>query len=131
MKKITLLILAFALVGIAQAAKRPNIIIIMADDIGYSDVGCYGSEIETPTLDALAKKYKESDLVVWGITRSGKGKISQFVSANKLGFPVLVDSGKVSDIYSARLILPTVCILGPDLELLDYFQGGGKTTGRE
>lgn len=35
---------------------RPNIIIIMADDLGFSDLGCYGSEIETPNLDALAKE---------------------------------------------------------------------------
>lgn len=33
---------------------RPNIIVIMADDIGYSDIGCYGAEIETPNLDRLA-----------------------------------------------------------------------------
>jgi len=35
-------------------SKRPNIIIIMADDMGYSDIGCYGGEIETPNLDRLA-----------------------------------------------------------------------------
>jgi len=35
--------------------KQPNIILIMADDMGYSDIGCYGGEIETPNLDALAE----------------------------------------------------------------------------
>jgi arylsulfatase len=38
----------------AVSSKKPNIIIIVADDMGYSDLGCYGSEIQTPNLDALA-----------------------------------------------------------------------------
>lgn len=35
-------------------AEQPNIVIIVADDLGYSDIGCYGGEIETPHLDRLA-----------------------------------------------------------------------------
>ena len=38
----------------SEIKDRPNIVLIMADDMGYSDIGCYGSEIETPNLDKLA-----------------------------------------------------------------------------
>jgi arylsulfatase len=38
-----------------SAAARPNILIILADDMGYSDLGCFGGEMRTPNLDALAK----------------------------------------------------------------------------
>ncbi|MDZ8117042.1 arylsulfatase [Pontiella agarivorans] len=35
---------------------RPNVVLIMCDDMGFSDLGCYGSEIETPNIDALANE---------------------------------------------------------------------------
>ena len=49
----SLFLLAFATV--AAAADRPNILLIMVDDMGYSDIGCFGGEIDTPNLNRLAE----------------------------------------------------------------------------
>jgi tetratricopeptide (TPR) repeat protein len=80
------------------------------------------------SLDGLARKYRDADLTVWAITRSSKQKVIAFQDRTQTVFPVLLDSAGVSDMYDARRVLPTVCIVGPQLKMLDLFQGGGKTT---
>ena len=49
-----LLCMASLATSAGVTSKKPNIIVILADDMGFSDAGCYGSEIQTPNLDQLA-----------------------------------------------------------------------------
>lgn len=39
-----------------MAPKRPNFLVIVADDLGFSDVGCFGGEIRTPNIDKIAQE---------------------------------------------------------------------------
>jgi arylsulfatase A-like enzyme len=54
-----MLLLGFSLIALSWSAaeqSKPNIIFILVDDMGYSDLGCYGSEVQTPNLDQLAEQ---------------------------------------------------------------------------
>jgi arylsulfatase A-like enzyme len=52
---LTLLTTLALLISPCAAESRPNILLVMVDDMGYSDIGCYGGEVRTPTLDSLAE----------------------------------------------------------------------------
>ena len=53
---LSLFVLSVLLVSSIRGEERPNILVILTDDMGFSDLGCFGGEIETPNLDALASK---------------------------------------------------------------------------
>ncbi|WP_256199812.1 sulfatase-like hydrolase/transferase [Verrucomicrobium spinosum] len=55
--KTSLLTLLATVCSVAAAApsERPNVVVMLVDDMGWSDIGCYGGELKTPNLDALAK----------------------------------------------------------------------------
>jgi arylsulfatase len=56
MNRIACVVLVFAgaMVSFGVSADRPNVLLLMADDLGYSDLGCFGGEIQTPRIDRLA-----------------------------------------------------------------------------
>ncbi len=106
---------------LAQMKNRQMIILY------FFDVDSRPSQEGLLSLNHLSKQYK-GDLVVWAVSLSPKEKVSRFVTASNLDVTVLLDQSRVSDQYKARQILPTVAIIGPGLKILDFFQGGGKTT---
>lgn len=53
-RALVLFIVGYSFTGWSASEDRPNIIVILTDDMGYSDIGSYGSEIETPNIDSLA-----------------------------------------------------------------------------
>lgn len=96
--------------------------------IYFFDVDSRPSQEGLLSLNQLTKKYKEAQLIVWAVTASAPEKAIHFAQKADLAFPILLDKGKVSQLYQAQVVLPTVCVIGPGLKVLDYFQGGGKTT---
>jgi arylsulfatase A-like enzyme len=83
-----------------DGAKRPNIVIILGDDLGYSDIGAFGSEIKTPNLDSLAKEglrftqfYTHAtcsptrSCLLTGVDthRNGMGNMDEWTAPNQMG----------------------------------------------
>jgi tetratricopeptide (TPR) repeat protein len=93
----------------------------------FFDAGSRPSQEGLFSLNQLARQHK-GDLSVWAITASPKEQVTRFASMAGLAFPILPGAANAMGLYQARQVLPVVCIIGPGLRVLDYFQGGGKTT---
>ena len=100
-----LFILVFGF-GCQMDQSRPNIILIMGDDIGFSDIGAYGSEIKTPNLDLLAQEgirfstfYNMSKCnptrssLLTGLYKGGEGAVSMAGLLKQNGYQTMM-SGK-------------------------------------
>lgn len=88
--------------GAAGTSRRPNIVLILGDDLGFSDIGAFGSEIKTPNLDALAKEgarftefYTHAScsptrsMLLSGVDthRNGLGNMDEWTAPNQMGKP--------------------------------------------
>lgn len=93
----------------------------------FFDAASRPSQEALITLDQLSRQYKDAGLAVWAITRSDTKSVQAFIRHAGPHFPILKDTTDVSRQYDARLILPVVCTLDPQLQIIDYHQGGGKT----
>lgn len=94
----------------------------------FFDVESKSSQEGLLNLMQAANRFKESGITIWAVTLSTQEKAGEFAKRSGLTVPVLLDKGNVSDLYDAQAVLPTVCIIGPELKVLDFLQGGGKTT---
>jgi arylsulfatase len=93
-------LVAPAVAPAAEAARRPNIVIILGDDLGFADMGSFGSEIKTPNLDSLAKNgvrftnfYTHASssptrsVLLSGVDthRNGLGNMDEWIAPNQRG----------------------------------------------
>jgi arylsulfatase A-like enzyme len=93
---------AAGIVSAADAPRRPNIVIILGDDLGYADIGAFGSEIKTPNLDSLAREgvrftnfYTHAScsptrsMLLSGVDThlNGLGNMNEMIAPNQRGVP--------------------------------------------
>lgn len=98
----------------SHQTKQPNLVLILADDMGFSDIGCFGSEIETPNLDALASGgMRMTQLYNSARCCPTRASILTGLSPHQAGVGHMVDDWKVGAAYQGYLRhdIPTIADL--------------------
>ena len=116
---LTLAAIVFGLgLVVGQAAEKPNIIFIVVDDMGYHDLGCYGSKtIQTPNLDRLASEGMRFTDAYSGDTVCASARSTLMTGTHKGHTPVRGNSGGIP-------LFPEDVTVAEVLKKADYVTGG-------
>src|SRR5918995_883503 len=101
--------LTFALVAALAAEMPPNVVLIVADDLGYGDVGCYGAkDIRTPNIDRLAKEGTRftSFCVAQGVCTASRAAIMSGCYPNRIGLAGALNHTSTVGIHPDEMLLP-------------------------
>ncbi|NLI80255.1 MAG: DUF4384 domain-containing protein [Deltaproteobacteria bacterium] len=107
---------------IAQLQNRSVVILY------FFDPDSQASTEGLASLITLVDRYRELEVTVWAVTASNPERVKAMPSSTSIPFPLLFDQPGILASYGADVILPTICVLGPGLKILDVLQGAGKTT---
>lgn len=100
---------------------RPNIVLIMADDLGFSDLGCYGSEIETPNLDALAADgLRFSQFYNTAKCHSSRASLLTGLYADQAGGESLSRGATLAEVLAPAYDAPHYPLQAPEADVKKY-----------
>lgn len=110
--RLVICLLSLSLGELSANDAKPNIIVILTDDMGYLDIGCYGSEIETPNLDQLAKAgIRFSSFYNTGRCSPTRSSLMTGLYSHQAGMGLLTkDEGLQNPGYRGRLMRRSVTI---------------------
>ncbi len=114
MRWITLSLVALlpGAVAAADAPRPPNVVMIVADDMGYGDAGCYGAkDIRTPNIDRLAKEGTRftSFCVAQPVCTASRAAIMSGCYPNRIGMAGALNHTSTIGIHPDELLLPELC----------------------
>ena len=107
------LLALLAAAGPAPSAERPpNVVLIVADDMGYGDAGCYGAkDIRTPHIDRLARDGTRftNFSVAQPVCTASRAALMSGCYPNRIGLAGALNHTSVVGIHSDEMLLPELC----------------------